>query len=49
MHWYVSCRTGDSTVMHVLKERELAIAAAWGLIAVLVVRSRSGRCREIRK
>jgi hypothetical protein len=32
MHWYVSYRTDDSTVMHVFKERELAIAAAWGLL-----------------
>ena len=32
MHWYVSYRTGDSTVMHVFKERELAIAAAWGFL-----------------
>jgi hypothetical protein len=32
VHWYVSCRTGDSTVMHVFKERELAIAAAWSFL-----------------
>ena len=32
MHWYLSYRTGDSTVMHVFKERELAIAAAWGFL-----------------
>ena len=28
MHWYVSYRTGGSTVMHVFKRRELAISAA---------------------
>ena len=32
LHWYVSYRTGASTVMHVFKERELAIAAAWGFL-----------------
>lgn len=32
MHWYVSYRTGSSTVMHVFKKRELAIAAAWGFL-----------------
>ena len=32
MYWYVSYRTGSSTVMHVFKKRELAIAAAWGFL-----------------
>jgi hypothetical protein len=30
MYWYVSYRTGSSTVMHVFKKRELAVAAAVG-------------------
>jgi len=32
MYWYVSYRTGSSTVMHVFKKRELAIAAAWDFL-----------------
>ncbi len=28
MHWYVSYRTGGSTVMHIFKRKEHAIAAA---------------------
>ena len=33
MAWYVSYRTGGSTVMHIFKRRELAIAAACGLLS----------------
>jgi hypothetical protein len=32
MAWYVSYRTGGSAVMHIFKRRELAIAAACGLL-----------------
>jgi hypothetical protein len=32
MHWYVSYRTVDSTVIHVFKKKELAIAAPWGFL-----------------
>ena len=28
MAWYVSCRTGRTTAMHILRSRELAIDAA---------------------
>ena len=29
MHWYVSYLTGRSTIMHIFKRREQAIAAAY--------------------
>jgi hypothetical protein len=32
MHWYVSYRTGRSTIMHIFKRREQAIAAAYGFL-----------------
>lgn len=32
MAWYVSYRTGGSTVMHIFKRREHAIAAACGFL-----------------
>ena len=32
MHWYVAYRTGGSTIMHIFKRREQAIAAAYGFL-----------------
>jgi hypothetical protein len=32
MRWYVSYRTGRSTIMHIFKRREHAIAAACGFL-----------------
>ena len=32
MHWYVSYPTGRSTIMHIFKRREQAIAAAYGFL-----------------
>jgi hypothetical protein len=45
MHWYVSYRTGGSTVMHIFKRKEHAITAACKFsITVIAMRSKSDQC-----
>jgi hypothetical protein len=49
MRWYVSYRTGRSTIMHIFKRRSRPSLPRTGFsIAATVMRSKSGRCREVR-
>src|SRR5271166_5814168 len=47
MAWYISYRAGGSTVMHIFKKgSSLSLPRVSFSVAVLVIRSKSGRCAK---